>query len=190
MNDMKYVYSEACMQPEVNFFFMPFPIMDNICKTNVIWFFPSLVIQLLLILFLTPAPLLSGVMLDGAYDGQKSLFAPPFSLFLFVFVLRRFKCIAFCVLKLWLLSILQHYNVARKPVFNVVNTSYLLTNLSYSPFKKNLYIKWRHSDLNGHDTISMLWGNMAYCVNVSGEDVSRYWDKIASAGLRNRVHDH
>jgi len=29
----------------------------------------------------------------------------------------------------------------------------------------------------------MLWGNTAYCVKLSGKDVSRYWKKIESFGL-------
>jgi len=33
-------------------------------------------------------------------------------------------------------------------------------------------------------TISMWWGNMAYCVKLSGEGSSHYWSKIESAGLR------
>jgi len=33
-------------------------------------------------------------------------------------------------------------------------------------------------------TISMLWGNTAYCVILSGEDLSRYSNKIPSAGLK------
>jgi len=32
--------------------------------------------------------------------------------------------------------------------------------------------------------ISMLWGNTAYCVKYSGEDLSRYWNKTESVGLR------
>ena len=29
----------------------------------------------------------------------------------------------------------------------------------------------------GHFTISVLWGNTAYCVKLSGEDLSRYLNK-------------
>ena len=32
----------------------------------------------------------------------------------------------------------------------------------------------------GHITISMLWGNTAYCAKLSGEDALRYWNKIQS----------
>jgi len=32
--------------------------------------------------------------------------------------------------------------------------------------------------------IFMLWGNTAYCVKLSGEDLSPYWSKIESIGLR------
>ena len=35
-----------------------------------------------------------------------------------------------------------------------------------------------------HIAISMLWGNTAYCVELSGEDLSRYSNKIESVGLR------
>jgi len=37
----------------------------------------------------------------------------------------------------------------------------------------------------GHFTISVLWGNTAYCVKLSGEDLSRYLNKIESAGSKN-----
>ena len=30
----------------------------------------------------------------------------------------------------------------------------------------------------------LLWGNTAYCVNLNGEDLSRYSNKIESLGLR------
>jgi len=32
--------------------------------------------------------------------------------------------------------------------------------------------------------ISLLWGNTTYCVKLSGEDLSRYSNKIESVGLR------
>jgi len=32
--------------------------------------------------------------------------------------------------------------------------------------------------------VSMVWGNTAYCVKLSGEDLSCYSNKIKSAGLR------
>jgi len=35
----------------------------------------------------------------------------------------------------------------------------------------------------GHSTISMLWGNTAYCVKLSGEDVWHYSNKIESVAL-------
>ena len=38
--------------------------------------------------------------------------------------------------------------------------------------------------VSGHNAISMLWDNMAYCVKSSGEDLSRYSNKIELAGLR------
>jgi len=40
-----------------------------------------------------------------------------------------------------------------------------------------------------HVTISMLSGNTAYCVKLSGEDLSRYSNKIESVGLSNYVTD-
>jgi len=42
----------------------------------------------------------------------------------------------------------------------------------------------------GHNTISMLWGNTAYCVKLRGEDLSRYSNKIESAGLRRCPYYH
>ena len=38
---------------------------------------------------------------------------------------------------------------------------------------------------SGHVTISLLWGNTAYGVKLSGEDLSRYSNKIESVGLGN-----
>jgi len=37
----------------------------------------------------------------------------------------------------------------------------------------------------GQNTISMLWGNTAYCVKSTSEDLSRYANKIELVGLRN-----
>jgi len=36
----------------------------------------------------------------------------------------------------------------------------------------------------------MLLGNTAYCAEVSGEDLSRYSNKIESVGLRKRPYYH
>ena len=64
-------------------------------------------------------------------------------------------------------------------------------NISYFQMKEwclramHLYIGW--SDVTvvcGRVTIFMLWGNTAYCVNLSGEDLSRCSSKIESVGLR------
>jgi len=33
---------------------------------------------------------------------------------------------------------------------------------------------------------SMMWGNSAYCVKLSGEDLSRFSNKIESVGLRKK----
>jgi len=38
--------------------------------------------------------------------------------------------------------------------------------------------------------ISMLWGNTAYCVKLSGEDLPRYSNQIESIGLRKCPHYH
>jgi len=38
--------------------------------------------------------------------------------------------------------------------------------------------------------IAMLWGNTAYCEKLSGEDLSRYSNKIESVGLRNSPYYH
>jgi len=42
----------------------------------------------------------------------------------------------------------------------------------------------------GHSAISMLQGNSAYCVKLSGEDMSRYSNKTESVGLRKRPYYH
>jgi len=42
----------------------------------------------------------------------------------------------------------------------------------------------------GHVTISMLWGNTAYCLKLSGKDLSRYSNKIESVGGRKFPYDH
>jgi len=38
--------------------------------------------------------------------------------------------------------------------------------------------------------ISVLWGNMAYCVKLSGENLPRYSKKIESTGLRKYPYYH
>jgi len=53
------------------------------------------------------------------------------------------------------------------------------------------YIGW--SDVTvicGHNTISMLWGNTAYCVKLSGEDLSRCSNKTELDGLRKCPYYH
>jgi len=43
------------------------------------------------------------------------------------------------------------------------------------------YIGWSDvAAICGHNTISMVWGNMAYCVKLSSEDLSHYWNKTES----------
>ena len=42
----------------------------------------------------------------------------------------------------------------------------------------------------GQNTISMLWGNTAYCVKLSGEESSRYSNKTESVGLRKCPYCH
>jgi len=46
-------------------------------------------------------------------------------------------------------------------------------------------VKWHHSNL-----WSLLWGNMAHCVKFSGEDLSRYSNKIESVGLTECLYYH
>jgi len=36
----------------------------------------------------------------------------------------------------------------------------------------------------------MLWGNTAYCVKLSGQDLSRYWNKIELVDLRKCPYYH
>jgi len=42
----------------------------------------------------------------------------------------------------------------------------------------------------GDTIISMLWGNTAYCVKLSGEDLSRYSNKNESYGARKCLYYH
>jgi len=42
----------------------------------------------------------------------------------------------------------------------------------------------------GHIAISVFWGNAVYCVKLSGEDLSRYVNKIESAALRKCPYYH
>jgi len=42
----------------------------------------------------------------------------------------------------------------------------------------------------GHDTISVLWGNSAYYVKLSGEDLSHYLNNIESVALRKCPYHH
>jgi len=50
--------------------------------------------------------------------------------------------------------------------------------------KVSLYIRWSDvTVISGHYTISMLWGNTAYCMKLSGEDLY-YLNKITTVGLR------
>ena len=51
-------------------------------------------------------------------------------------------------------------------------------------------VKWRHSNMRSHSTISTLSGNTTYCVKLSREALSRYSNKIASVGLRNCPYYH
>jgi len=36
----------------------------------------------------------------------------------------------------------------------------------------------------------LLWGNTSYCLRLSGEDLSRYSNKIESVGLRKCQYNH
>jgi len=57
--------------------------------------------------------------------------------------------------------------------------------IGIQPVSVYAWVKWRHSNLwSGHFTISMLWGNTAYRVKLSGEELSRYSNKSESVGLR------
>jgi len=46
------------------------------------------------------------------------------------------------------------------------------------------------SQLCGYNTTSVLWGNTSYCVQLSGEDLSRYSNKIESVALRKCLYYH
>jgi len=53
------------------------------------------------------------------------------------------------------------------------------------------YIWWSDATvICGHITISMLCGNTTYFVKLSGEDLSRYSNKIESVGLRKYPYCH
>ena len=45
-------------------------------------------------------------------------------------------------------------------------------------------VKWSHTVIYGHATISMLFGMISYCAMLTGEDLSRYLNNIESARLR------
>jgi len=38
--------------------------------------------------------------------------------------------------------------------------------------------------MSGHDTISMLWGNMAYCVKLNVEELSQYSNSLKFSWLK------
>jgi len=53
------------------------------------------------------------------------------------------------------------------------------------------YVRWNNiTVICSHNTISMLWGNTAYCEKLTGEDLSRYWNKMESVGLRKCPYYH
>jgi len=57
--------------------------------------------------------------------------------------------------------------------------------------RSSVYIGRRNvAVICGNDTISMLSGNTAYCVKLSGGDLSRYSNKIESVGLRRCSYYH
>ena len=60
----------------------------------------------------------------------------------------------------------------------------------YIPWPVGLYIGWGDVTTYGHNTICMLRGHTAYCVKLSGEDLSRYSNKIESVGLRKCEYYH
>ena len=63
--------------------------------------------------------------------------------------------------------------------------------LNLNQSTEGMYIGWNDvTVICGHITISVLWGNTAYCVKLSGEDLSRYSNKIESAGLRKCPYYH
>jgi len=54
-----------------------------------------------------------------------------------------------------------------------------------------MYIGWSYvTVICGHITIAMLWIATAYCMKLSGEDLSRYSNKIESFGLRKCPYYH
>ena len=68
----------------------------------------------------------------------------------------------------------------------------LVTELKHLPYtarlkRLNLHaLKYGEvtSQLCGHNTIFILWGNTPYCVQLSGEDLLHYSNKIQSVGFR------
>jgi len=68
------------------------------------------------------------------------------------------------------------------------NTHMLTTEYKQLIENYNHYIRW--SDVTvicGYIAISMLWGNTAYCVKLSGEDLSRYSNKTESVALIKKM---
>ena len=47
-----------------------------------------------------------------------------------------------------------------------------------------------HKVTSPSSAMSMLWGNTVYCLKLSGEDLSRYSNKIESVALRVCPHYH
>ena len=68
--------------------------------------------------------------------------------------------------------------------------------MAYAPtagdmMRSSVYIGRRNvAVICGNDTISMLSGNTAYCVKLSGGDLSRYSNKIESVGSRRCSYYH
>jgi len=55
----------------------------------------------------------------------------------------------------------------------------------------HIHIGWSDvTEICGHNTISMLWSNTAYCVKLSGENLSRYSNKTESVSLRKCPYYH
>jgi len=77
-----------------------------------------------------------------------------------------------------------HYFVVLKECILYATLLEVIGLLMQYSVSLSLHIRWNDVIICGHITISMLWGNTAYCVKLSGEGLWRYSNKIETVGLR------
>jgi len=98
---------------------------------------------------------------------------------------------------LWRSSTLKSYSDLRRIQFKACLKSRLVSVFTYSrrlrePCQNGAtYIGWSNVRvISGHITISKLWGNTAYHVKLSCEDMSHHFNKTESAGSRKYPYYH